>query len=150
MNLRVNRQIDELWTPHIDWIGRTCTKSLTFYLQFTNEGGVIRPLPDSSAAKECKVLMQESRIIDRYQTLKYQKMVEVVMRVVNDNKRKGHSRAAQTLENALKKCRTPKEIMEMCYNMTTRASYMDTYLANSGAITLGQVMKELESIYQDS
>lgn len=108
----------------------------------------IRPLSVTPIVGDNEAKINE-RIADRYSTVKYQKMVEVVMRVVNDNKKKGHSRAAITLEKALKKCRTPYEIMNMCYNMTTRASYMDRNLAMSGTMTLSHIMKELERIYRE-
>lgn len=108
----------------------------------------IKPLsgsPNSSG----HVSAQPAIRSDNYQTIRHQKMVEVVMSVIIDNRKKGHLRAAQTLESGLKKCKTPGEIMNMCYNMTTKAAYMDTQLAASGTMTLRQIMRELETIYAD-
>jgi DNA invertase Pin-like site-specific DNA recombinase/transposase-like protein len=42
LELREKRQVDELWVSHIDRIGRTCRKSLLFFLHFSEDGGVIR------------------------------------------------------------------------------------------------------------
>jgi DNA invertase Pin-like site-specific DNA recombinase len=42
LELREKKQVDELWVSHIDRIGRTCRKSLLFFLQFSEDDGVIR------------------------------------------------------------------------------------------------------------
>jgi DNA invertase Pin-like site-specific DNA recombinase len=42
LELRERGEVKELWTPYVDRIGRSCVKSLLFFLQFTEEGGVIR------------------------------------------------------------------------------------------------------------
>jgi DNA invertase Pin-like site-specific DNA recombinase len=42
LELREKNHVDELWTAHVDRIGRSCRKALLFFLLFTEHGGVIR------------------------------------------------------------------------------------------------------------
>jgi len=42
LELKEKKQVDELWVTHLDRIGRTCRKSLLFFLQFSEDDGIIR------------------------------------------------------------------------------------------------------------
>jgi DNA invertase Pin-like site-specific DNA recombinase len=42
LELREKREVNELWVTHIDRIGRECRRSLLFFLEFSEDGGVIR------------------------------------------------------------------------------------------------------------
>jgi len=90
---------------------------------------------------------------DVHETLKRQRMVEVVMRVVNDNKRARQAwlrNSAVKLEVGLKKCRTPYEIMEMCLNMLRGTPTMDLKIRALGRLSLADVKDELDRIYYDT
>jgi len=52
LELREKKQVDELWVTHIDRIGRTCRKSLLFFLQFSEDDGIIRTPEKSFTTKE--------------------------------------------------------------------------------------------------
>lgn len=52
LEFRENNEIDELWVSHLDRIGRTCRKSLLFFLQFAENDGIIRTPEKTFTTKE--------------------------------------------------------------------------------------------------
>lgn len=87
-------------------------------------------------------------------SVKYQRMEALIVEVINDNKKKGHRRAAQTLEIYLNKVRkgepTPAALLQMCRSLATRRPDMDLYLASKGTKTIRHILPELERIYGDT
>lgn len=109
----------------------------------------IKPLSATMFVKDNEVLSQSK---DSYEDVKRQKMTEIVMRVVIDNRRVRQSwlqHSVDKLELGLKKCKTPGDIMQMVYNMTTKASPMDIKIRALGRLSLLDVKEELERIYSE-
>ena len=52
LELRERKEIDELWVTQIDRIGRECRRSLLFFLEFSEDGGIIRTPERTYSTKE--------------------------------------------------------------------------------------------------